>query len=355
MSPPPSNADPSTAQRPLVDPSTAGPPVGPATAGEVKLLAVDGHSLGYRAFHSTRDDVDASTRPITAAVISMLTSIFSYGPYDGIVIAFDHPINHRKLDHPEYKAHREATDPRLISGLTLLRQDLSDCGFVVVEEEGAEADDLVAAVVDRCLELGWWCDVLSSDRDLTALVTDGVRLLRPRATFTDLVVEDVERVRRTYGIEPEQYTELAALRGDPSDGLEGVEGVGPVMAARLLRDYGSIRGIYDELINLPPKLEAALRAGRDRVERNVVLMAPIPHLTVDAALAVERGFDLDRIASVLGNLGLDLHARRLQRAITSPVQIPPMPPPPDPSSDHHAPVRATPRGAPLEGEQTALF
>ena len=348
--------EPSTPQPSTPEPSTPEPSTEPSRAERVRLLAVDGHSLAYRAFHSTRHDAEAGPRPITGAVISMLASIFSYGPYDGAVVGFDHPINHRKLDHPEYKANREATDPRLISGLSLLRQDLADCGFVVVEEEGAEADDLVAAVVDRCLDLGWRCDILSSDRDLTALVTDGVRLLRPRATFADLVVEDVEQVRRTYGIEPEQYSELAALRGDPSDGLEGVVGVGPVMAARLLRDYGSIRGIYDELINLPPKLEAALRAARHRVERNVLLMAPIPHLTVDAAIAVERGFDLDRITSVLGNLGLDLQAQRLRRAITSPLQIPPVPPPPDaPTDDDHTPLRATPRGAPLQGEQATMF
>lgn len=318
-----------------------------------KVLAVDGNSLGHRAFHSTRDDPDGGPHAMTGAVVSMLATTWAHGPYAGVVVGFDHPVNHRKSDHPEYKANRIDTDPALRDGLVRLRRDLDACGFMVVEEEGAEADDLLAATVDACLDQGWSCDLLSSDRDLTALVAPDVRLLRPKATFADLVVEDVEVVRRTYGIEPHQYVDLAALRGDPSDGLDGAEGIGPRIAARLLRDHGSVTGLYDALIDLPPKIEAALRSARDRVERNLILMAPIPHLDVDVATAVAAGVDPDRVTEALSGLGLERVAARFRRAVTTP-SLPPMPPPPE---DPDPPPLRRPRtfAAPAEGEQASLF
>jgi len=322
-------------------------------SGQPRVLAVDGNSLGHRAFHSTRDDPDAGPHAMTGAVVSMLATTWSHGPYDGVVVGFDHPVNDRKALHPGYKANRVDTDPRVREGLIRLRHDLAACGFAVAEEEGSEADDLMAAAVDACLAQRWRCDLLSSDRDLTALVTTDVRLLRPKATFADLVVEDVEEVRRAYGIEPHQYVDLAALRGDPSDGLDGVDGIGPRIAARLLRDHGSVNGIYEALIDLPPKIEAALRTGRDRVERNLLLMAPIPHLQVDVAAPVERGIDLDRVVQTLTELGLDHVARRFTRAITSPPP-PPMPPPPE-DPDPAPPRPARPVTAPSDGEQAALF
>jgi 5'-3' exonuclease len=318
-----------------------------------RLLAVDGNSLGHRAFHSTRDDPESGPHAMTGAVISMLATTWSHGPYDGILVGFDHPVNHRKSDHPEYKANRIDTDPALREGLVRLRRDLAACGFTVVEVEGAEADDLLAAAVDRCLDRRWRCDLLSSDRDLTALVATDVRLLRPKATFADLVVEDVEEVRRTYGIEPHQYVDLAALRGDPSDGLDGAEGIGPRIAARLLRDHGSVTGLYDALIDLPPKIEAALRAARDRVERNLILMAPIPHLDVDVDAPITRGIDLDLISTALADLGLDRAAARFTRAVTAPTP-PPRPPPPD-DPDPLPPRRPRTVAAPAEGEQASLF
>ncbi len=317
------------------------------------LLAVDGNSLGHRAFHSTRDDPDPD-HAVTGAVVSMLATAWIHGPYDGLMVAFDHPVNQRKQDEPAYKANRVDTDPTLRASLEQLRADLAACGITVVEEHGTEADDLLAATVDACIERTWRCDLLSSDRDLTALVAPDVRLLRPRATFADLAVEDEAAVHRTYGIAPHQYVDLAALRGDPSDGLAGVTGIGPRIAARLLRDHGSVAGIYAALTDLPPRLEAALRAGRDRVERNLLLMAPLPHLHVDVEVAVERGIDLDRIEHALAGHGLVRAARRFRRAVTSPPPppIPPVPPDPDP-----APMAVHPRPviAPRDGEQAALF
>jgi 5'-3' exonuclease len=336
------------------------PPLPQADAAPVpRLLAVDGNSLGHRGFHGVRAEAERErwTTPfVTGAVVSMMASAWVEGPYDAVVIAFDHPVNQRKLDHPEYKANRADTHPDLPGHLQALRGHLAACGLHVAEVEGAEADDLLAAAVDACGLEGWRCDVLSSDRDLTALVGPTTRLLRPRATFADLKVEDEAAVRAAYGVDPHQYTDLAALRGDPSDGLAGVSGIGPKTAARLLRDHGSVPALYAALCDLPPRVEAALRACRERVERNLLLMAPLPHLTVDVTAALHQGIDVDRARAALEDLGLFAAARRFVRAVTSPPQ-PPAPPPPEEPDDLSVPVLAgaTIRPTASVGEQGALF
>jgi 5'-3' exonuclease len=335
-----------------------GPTAGRATATP-RVLAVDGNSLGHRAWHSSREDDPGDGSPVTTgAVLSMIATAWSYGPYDAVVVGFDHPVNRRRLEDPGYKAGRPPTPPELTAALGELRAHLADAGFQVEERHGAEADDLLAATAWACEARGWWCDLLSSDRDLTACVGPTTRLLRPRARFADIAVEDAATVQATYGIPPSAYSDLAALRGDPSDGLTGATGIGPKIAARLLRDHGSVAGLYAVLHDLPPRVEASLREARDRVERNLLLMAPIPHLEVDVEVAVARGIDAATTAAVLDGLGLAAAARRFHRAVTDPR--PPQPPTPPPPTDADAPPAIAPaevRTRPMATvtQQDALF
>ncbi|TVR27076.1 MAG: hypothetical protein EA387_01590 [Nitriliruptor sp.] len=333
------------------------------------VLAVDGNALGHRAYRSAEAELDGGDdRPlVTGAVVSMLASTWVHGPYDAVLVGFDHPVNRRKLLAPEYKANRPPTPAALTAALQRLRSDLAACGFAVVEQDGAEADDVLAAAVDACVARRWRCDLLSSDRDLTALVSEDVRLLRPRARFSDLAVEDVARVRTTYGVDPERYVELAALRGDASDGLEGARGIGPKTAAKLLAAHGTIAALYEALPELPTRIESSLREARHRVERNLLLMAPVPHLEVDADALAAATVDPDRVRAVLEPLGLGAAARRFERAVTAPAP-PPIAPHPavgdlgaDPT-DHpaspvahpHTPTQSRPLG-PHAGEQEPLF
>jgi DNA polymerase I len=332
-----------------------------------RVLAVDGNALGHRAYRSAEVELDAGDeRPlVTGAVVSMLASAWVHGPYDAVLVGFDHPDNRRKLLAPEYKANRPPTPAPLTAALRRLRDDLAGCGFVVAEHDGAEADDVLAATADACTAEGWRCDLLSSDRDLTALVTDEVRLLRPRARFADLVVEDVAAVRATYGVEPARYVELAALRGDASDGLDGARGIGPKTAAKLLRTHGSVLGLYEALTDLPPRLEASLREARPRVERNLLLMAPLPGIEVEVSQLRTAKVDHEQVAAVLDGLGLAAAARRFARAVTAPPPPPTAPHPaaagdraphdPDHLGTRAAATRAARAAPPAAGEQTPLF
>lgn len=249
------------------------------------VLAVDGNSLGHRAFHATHRDAPVGPF-VTATVVGMLATAWSYGPYDAIVVGFDHPINHRKLEHPEYKAHRPPNHPELDQHLTDLRDHLAACGFHVVEQEGIEADDVLAATADACGAVGWSCDLLSSDRDLTAVVGPNVRLLRPRASMADLLVEDEAAVRARYGVEPWQYVDLAALRGDPSDGLPGAKGIGEKIARDLLHEHADLEGV----------LAAAGRAGALRPRVRAALSEAAQELRAFRAIATLQPVEIPRPA-----------------------------------------------------------
>ena len=304
------------------------------------LLAVDGSSLAHRAWHSTRED-ERSDREgvVTAAFVSMLVTTWQYGPYEALLVAFDHPVNHRRRDFPEYKAQRAATPDGLRAALDQTLEHLASAGVAVRREEGAEADDLLAAASDGSRARAWTCDLLSSDRDMISLVGGDVRLLRPRQRFTDLAVEDEEQVRTTYGVDPWRYIDLAALRGDVSDGLTGAPGIGSTRAARLVRDHGGVADIYRALPDLPPAIARSLREGRDAVERNLLLMSPLPHLDVDLEDVAARGAPLAALADLVESLDFIAAARRVRRILEdgpdaqgvtarNAPSMPPMPPPP---------------------------
>ena len=309
---------------------------------ERDLLAVDGSSLVHRAWHSTRGEPDADREGVvTAAVASMLATTWPRGPYRALLVAFDHPVNHRRRDFPEYKAQRSATPDELRAALERTIVHLTTAGVAVRRTEGAEADDLLATVADDARGRPISCDLLSSDRDLIALVGGPVRLLRPRQRFTDLAVEDEPQVVATYGVTPQQYVDLAALRGDPSDGLAGAPGIGPARAARLVRDHGSVAAIYRALPDLPPTIARSLRDGRDDVERNVLLMTPLPHLEVDLDDALDRPAPLAGLADLVDDLGFTAAARRVRRAVdqgSEDARAPMMPPIPPPPTDLDAPA-----------------
>ena len=307
-----------------------------------QLLAVDGSSLVHRAWHSTRGEADAERDGVvTAAFVGMIATTWSQGPYHALLVAFDHPVNHRRRDFPEYKAQRSATPDGLRAALERTVGDLTAAGVAVRREEGAEADDLLATTADDARRRRITCDLLSSDRDLIAFVGGPVRLLRPRQRFTDLAIEDEAQVRETYGVLPAQYVDLAALRGDPSDGLTGAPGIGPSRASRLVRDHGSVAAIYRALPDLPPSIARSLREGRDDVERNMLLMTPLPHLDVALDDALARPAPLSDLADLVAGLGFPGPARRLRRAAArgaAEPPAPPMPPLPPPPTDRDAPA-----------------
>lgn len=285
---------------------------GPQTqVSQTQVLAIDGNSLGHRAWHALHR-TQLSGAFVTHGMVNMIASAFAYGPFDSVVVAFDTRNNFRKDKFDGYKAGREKKDPQLYVQLEQAQEILQQAGAAVLIDDGFEADDLLATLVAQSQSQPFVCTVLSSDRDLTSLVDDQTRMLRPRQRMSDVKVYGPQDVVDEYGVTPDMYVQFAALRGDKSDGLDGVKGVGPKTAAKLLDEHGSIDGIYNALETCTPAKRRNLEAARDNVTRNIDLMT----LVDDRPLPfdVPPTLDVAAMADVLRNNQLYAAAKNLEAA-----------------------------------------
>ena len=286
-------------------------------------LLVDGNSLTYRAFFALPPDMATASGQVTNAVFgftSMLINVLKDHRPDGILVAFDRPEPTFRHDaEPEYKAQREAAPDILRQQMGLVREVLDSLGIQQVEAAGWEADDLIASAVDRLVERGDDVIIVTGDRDSYQLVADPhVRVLYNKRGVSDYALYDEAGIEERTGVAPSLYPQYAALRGDNSDNLPGVPGVGEKTAAKLINTYGGLDGIFEHVDEQTPKLRENLGTHEERARKNLELMllrhdAPLDGVDFDD-LAItphpeeqQRLFDFlefrtlgDRLADVLG-------------------------------------------------------
>lgn len=259
----------------------------------MKILALDGNSLAYRAFFALPTDMATASGQVTNAVfgfVTMLTNLVKEQRPDGLVVVFDRrEKTFRHEAAPEYKAQRESQPDILYQQLEIIREVLGTLGVTVLDKSGFEGDDLIATVVERALTIDAEVVVVTGDRDSYQLVRDPlVKVLYNKRGVTDYALYDEAGILEKTGVTPEQYPEYAAMRGDTSDNLEGIQGVGEKTAAKLMAKYGSLRSILDAADEQTPKLAASLKEGRERALRNLELMKLRRDVPIDV--------DLDRLA-----------------------------------------------------------
>jgi DNA polymerase-1 len=237
------------------------------------LMLLDGNSLAYRAFFALPTDLATASGQVTNAVYgftSMLVNLMKDHHPDRLAAAFDRPeptFRHALVSG--YKATRPDAPDILRQQLGLVRQVVDTMHIPVVDLPGYEADDVIATLATNAAAQGDDVIVVTGDRDTYQLVEDPhIRVLYNRRGVSDYVLYDEAGIVERTGVSPVQYPEFAALRGDPSDNLPGVPGVGEKTAAKLITTYGSLDAIYAHLDELTPRLRAALEAGEESVRSN---------------------------------------------------------------------------------------
>jgi DNA polymerase-1 len=240
-------------------------------------LLVDGNSLTYRAFFALPTDMATASGQVTNAVFgftSMLAYVLNEQKPEGILVAFDRPEpTFRHEAEPEYKAQREAAPDILRQQMGLVREVLDALGIATVDKSGWEADDLIATATDQLVERGHDVIIVTGDRDSYQLVSDPqVRVLYNKRGVSDYALYDEAGIEEKTGVRPDLYVQYAALRGDNSDNLPGVPGVGEKTAARLINNYGGLDGIFAHVDEQTPKLRTNLAENEERVEKNFELM-----------------------------------------------------------------------------------
>ncbi|MBT8215342.1 MAG: DNA polymerase I [Acidimicrobiia bacterium] len=250
-----------------------------------KLVLLDGHSLAYRAFYALPSDLATSQGQVTNAAYgftSMLIKLLGDEHPDGLAVAWDvKGGTFRNEQFPEYKAQREAPPDIFRSQVPLIEKVAQVMEVPQFGIAGYEADDVIATLAERAKADGWEVLVVTGDRDAFQLIEPAIRVMYTRRGITDTVIADAAYLNERYGITPEQYVEYAAMRGDTSDNLPGVTGVGEKTAARLLNEYGSLEEIYEHLDEMSPKLGENLAAAREQVFLNRELMALVRTVDID--------------------------------------------------------------------------
>ena len=256
----------------------------------MKLLLLDGNSLTYRAFFALPLDMATAGGQVTNAVFgftSMLTNLLRDQRPDGVLVAFDRPEpTFRHVQEPLYKAQRESSPDELRQQMGLVKEILAAAGVTCVELVGFEADDIIATVAEQARQAGHEAIIVTGDRDTFQLVSDPfVKVLYNKRGVSDYDLYDEAGIVERTGVTPVQYPEYAALRGDTSDNLPGVPGVGEKTAAKLITTYGGLDGIFAHVEAQTPKLRASLIEHETRARTNHDLMLLRRDAPVDVDLA----------------------------------------------------------------------
>ncbi len=287
------------------------------------LLLLDGNSLAYRAFYALPTDLVTSTGTITNAVYgftAMLTKVLADHRPDLIAVAFDAPggSTERFALDPEYKAGRVETPDIFRAQWPLIREVLDTLQIHQLEVPEVEADDVIATLATRAAEKGLDVIVVTGDRDSYQLVEDPhIRVLYNKRGVSDYAFYDEAGILERTGVTPAQYPNYAALRGDSSDNLPGVPGIGEKTAAKLINAYGDLEGIFEHIDELPPKQRENLGASQARVfmNRTMSILRRDVALDVDVDDLEQGAFDREALRVLCNQLEFRTLLPRLLDAV----------------------------------------
>jgi DNA polymerase-1 len=258
-------------------------------AGSGPLFLLDGNSLVFRAFFALPTDLATTGGQVTNAVLgfsSIFVNLLRDHDPSGVAVAFDRPEpTFRDEMVADYKGNRPETPDLLVPQFALVREVLGVLAVACVEKVGYEADDILATLATEARDAGRDVVVVTGDRDTFQLVEDPhVKVMYTRKGISDTVVYDEAGITERYGVPPCSYPLLAALRGDTSDNLPGVPGVGDKTAARLVSTYGDLEGILAHAAELTPKLRQSLLDHEDQVRANAAVTPLVRDVPLDVGL-----------------------------------------------------------------------
>ena len=287
-------------------------------------MLIDGNSLAYRAFFALPTDLATASGQVTNAVFgftSMLVNLVRDHEPDHLAVAFDRPeptFRHEAV--ADYKANRTEAPDILRQQLGLVRQVVEVLHIPMLEVPGFEADDIIATLATQARDRGDDVLVVTGDRDSYQLVEDPhIRVLYNRRGVSDYALYDEAGIAERTGVTPAQYLEYASMRGDPSDNLPGVPGVGEKTAAKLINTYGDLDGIFAHLDELTPKLRQNLGEAEGQVRSNAVVMKLVRDVPLDVDLdaLVFGDYDLEEVRQLFDFLEFRTLYDRLLEALAA--------------------------------------
>ena len=294
------------------------------SAIQKRLLLVDGHSMAYRAFYAlpVENFKTSSGQPTNAiyGFASMLINLIKEEKPTHIAVAFDvSRKTFRSEKFPEYKANRASTPDEFRSQMSHINEMVTCFGIKQYELEGYEADDIIATFTKSAEKSNYEVLICTGDRDSFQLVNNKTTVLYPKKGVTEMARMTPDAVKEKYGLTPQQYPDFAALRGDPSDNLPSVPGVGEKTATKWISDYGSLEKLIENANEITGKVGQSLRENIAAVKLNRELTHLLDDLKIlDSIEELDwQGFDVNLMSAFFEKLEI----RALKERIKSLPQV----------------------------------
>ncbi len=274
----------------------------------MKLVLLDSHALIHRAYHAIDARLTSPSGEPTNATYgftSTLIKVLNDEKPDYVAAAFDVGRTFRDDLYAEYKAQRPALSDDLRVQLKRSREVVQALNIPAFGVEGFEADDLLGTLARQASERGVDVVIVTGDTDTFQLIGPNVRVLTFSRQFGETVLYDPAAIKTRYGLEPRQLIDFKSLKGDPSDNIPGVAGIGEKTATKLLQQYGSVENVYAHLDEIDARTREKLRAGKEQAEQGkklvtIVTAAPI-QLDLDACRVAQ--IDRERVSALFRELG----------------------------------------------------
>jgi DNA polymerase-1 len=290
-----------------------------------ELFLIDGNSLAYRAFFALPESIaTADGRPTNAiyGFASMMAKILIEHRPQAVIVAWDAGMSGRETEYAEYKAGRPSRPDLLKEQWPHLAPLAEAFGFHNVKVEGWEADDVIATLVRRAREADIPVMVVSGDRDVYQVVTDGVRVMTTSRGVTETKIYDREGVVERYGVAPELVPDLIGLKGDTSDNIPGVPGIGDKTAAQLLQRFGSLEAVLDnidEISGAKRKENLTEHADDARISKQLATLKDDIEVPIDVRKETRQKPDRSRLRDAAAEFELRAVMQRLDEEFAEDV------------------------------------
>jgi DNA polymerase I len=283
-------------------------PSDPSPERPRRLFILDGHSLAYRAFFALPSTLATTTGQVTNAVYgftSMLIKLLTEERPDLIAVAFDvgKPVARLAMD-AEYKAGRRETPEDFRPQLGLIQEVVETLRIPMLLIQDHEADDAIGTLAIRAAEQGIEATIVTADRDFFQLVRPGINVLFNRRGISEITLMDEAAVEERFSLPPSKYLEYVALKGDTSDNIPGVPGVGEKTATKLIQEYGSVEELLKHTDDLKGRLKTNIEAAGDRLVLNKDLARIVTDVDLDIEPddAVMGDWDVDEVRRLFTSL-----------------------------------------------------
>ena len=286
-----------------------------------ELFLIDGNSLVYRAFFALPESIATSKGQPTNAIFgfaSMLVKIISEYGVKPTLVVWDAGMSGRKEVYAEYKGQRDSKPDLLAEQWPHLDPLVDSFGYENVRVAGYEADDVIATVARRARDEGFDVMVVTGDRDLFQLIEPGVRVMATSRGITDTKVYDHDAVVDRYGIEPELIPDFVGLKGDTSDNIPGVPGIGEKTATQLLQEHGNLEGVLGNIENISGakrKENLTNHAEDARISKQLATAIRDIELDLDLTKIAAREPDRSRLRETFREFELRAPLERLEEAL----------------------------------------